>query len=186
MARDRTTRQPAGPRQASRRPRTARIASPTSPSPAPRTARTPSQAADVPAAAPWTRRVRDVGFTRRALVLLGVVAILALSYANSLRIMLNQQRDLATANAQIQARQAQLTDLDAQLQRWRDPAYVKSQARAQLGWVMPGETGYRVIGLDGTVMDDPGTTHVIAGADGGAGLRWWDRLATSIAAADLP
>ena len=127
-----------------------------------------------------------MGFTRRLLVLIGVVAILALTYANSLRIMLNQQRDLATANAQIEQRTAQLSDLDAQLQRWRDPAYVKSQARTQLGWVMPGETGYRVIGTDGKVVTDDGAGTTITTTTPADQVRWWDRLTRSIEAADGP
>ena len=30
-----------------------------------------------------------------------------------------------------------------------DPDYVRTQARERLGWVVPGETGYRVVGADG-------------------------------------
>lgn len=45
----------------------------------------------------------------------------------------------------------QLADLE---DRWEDPAFVESQARARFGWVMPGEVGYRVIGADGQVKGD--------------------------------
>lgn len=183
MARERSTRQPEGPGRSVRRPRSARASTTSQPA-------APIGRPGVPASpgrpTGRTARFRDIGFTRRALILVGVLAILALSYANSLRIMLNQQRDLATANAQIQTRSAQLADLDAQLQRWRDPAYVKSQAREQLGWVLPGETGYRVIGTDGKVIDDAGATAALAGGDPAEGLRWWDRVAASVVAADSP
>lgn len=181
MPRERTTRSPAGPGRTVRRPRTPRSAP---------SASEPVASAPSPKPSPRTRRVgprfTDIGFTRRALVLVGVVAILALSYANSLRIMISQQRDLATTTAQIEQREAQLATLDAQLQRWRDPAYVKSQARTQLGWVLPGEVGYRVIGADGKVITDAGSGSAIATAGTPDPTRWWDRLATSVQAADGP
>ncbi len=179
MPRAGTTRQPAGPGRTVRRPRSPRsAASASEPTRSVRAPRGPRKR--------FLPKLRDVGFTRRLLVLIGVVAILALTYANSLRIMLNQQRDLATANAQIEQRTAQLSDLDAQLQRWRDPAYVKSQARTQLGWVMPGETGYRVIGTDGKVVTDDGAGTTITTTTPADQVRWWDRLIRSIEAADGP
>lgn len=177
MPRERTTRQPAGPGRNVRRPRSPRSASETA-------------TLDAVQAKPGRRRPRlsprlkDIGFTRRALVLVGVVAILALTYANSLRILLNQQRELSTTNAQIAQRSAQSADLQAQLARWQDSAYVASQARAQLGWVMPGEVGYRVIGLDGKVITDADASTTIATTSAGDPTRWWDRLAGSVRAAD--
>lgn len=187
MARERTTRQPAAPGRTPRRPRTPKSAAsavetPTT-APTARSASTASVVRSVASRLPRAR-FRDIGFTRRALVLVGVVAILALTYANSLRILLNQQRDLDTANAQIAARSAKVVELDAQLERWRDPAYVKSQARSQLGWVMPGETGYRVIGLDGKVVLDGGETSGLSAAAAADPTRWWDRVADSVRVAD--
>lgn len=178
MARERTTRQPAGPGRTVRRPRSPKSAVSASEAP------TQKLVTAKPRRRPIAPRFRDIGFTRRALVLVGVVAILALSYANSLRIMINQQRDLATANAQIAGRSAQIAELDAQLQRWRDPAYVKSQARTQLGWVMPGETGYRVIGLDGKVVTEDGASSTISTTATTDQIRWWERLSSSVQAAD--
>lgn len=119
-------------------------------------------------------------------MLTAVVAVLVLSYANPVRILLTQQRDSATAKAQIAGQTAQLAELEAQLKRWEDPAYVKAQARTQLGWVMPGETGYRVIGTDGQVVVDPGSSSSISSTSVFDQTRWWDRLASSVLAADGP
>lgn len=184
MPRERTVRQPAGPGR-TRRTRTPRSA------PSATEAQPAAAASDsiLGAGRALARRLprppfTNVGFTRRALVLLGVFAILVLPYANSLRIMLNQQRDLATANAQIAERTAQVAEMDAQLQRWRDPAYVTSQARTQLGWVMPGETGYRVIGMDGKVVLEAGESSGLSGVAVADQTRWWDRVAESVKIAD--
>jgi hypothetical protein len=44
-----------------------------------------------------------------------------------------------------EAAQAEVDDLDAQLERWDDSAFVVAQARERLAYVFPGETPYRVV-----------------------------------------
>lgn len=128
-----------------------------------------------------------LGLTRRALAVLSVLLVLALSYANSLRIYLDQQRDLATATQQIQERTERIAQLEDELQRWNDPAYVKAQARQRLGWLLPGETGYRVVGADGkplgngVVLD---STNELPPGEHPA--MWFDRLWGSVETADNP
>ena len=39
-----------------------------------------------------------------------------------------------------------MQNAEAELARWRDPAYVKSQARDRLHFVLPGERQYIVVG----------------------------------------
>lgn len=125
--------------------------------------------------------------TRRAAALIAVVLVLALSYANTLRIFIGQQYELATAMQQIEERTARVADLEEELARWNDPEYVKTQARTRLGWVMPGETGYRVIGADGQPLG--GGVVIESASELPAGEHppvWWDNLIGSIEAADAP
>lgn len=132
----------------------------------------------------WQRGLR---FTRRALVLALVVVALAISFGGSLRIYLSQQHDLAVAEQQIRERSTQIADLEAELARWDDPAYVKAQARDRLGWVMPGETGYRVIGPDGEPLG--GGVVIESEQQLPAGEHepvWWDRLWGSVQTANAP
>jgi cell division protein FtsB len=120
-------------------------------------------------------------------VLVVVVILLALSYVSSLRILVAQQHDLAVADHQIAERSAEIDRLEAELARWDDPAYVKAQARDRFGWVMPGETGYRVIGEDGQPLG--GGVTITAEQELPAGEHqpvWWDRLWGSVQAADAP
>lgn len=128
-----------------------------------------------------------LGLTRRALAVLSVLIVLALSYANSLRIYLGQQHDLAEANQQIQDRTQRVAQLQDELERWNDPAYVKAQARERLGWLLPGETGYRVIGPDGKPL---GTGVVLDSTNelppGEHPTMWFDRLWGSVETADSP
>ena len=89
-------------------------------------------------------------FTGRAAVLVLVLAVLTVSYASSLRAYLQQRAHIGDLKAQIVEREASIDDLEREKQRWDDPAYVKAQARARFGYLMPGEAGFEVIGADGS------------------------------------
>ena len=87
--------------------------------------------------------------TARAIALAVVLLILTISYATSLRIYFAQAHEIASTNAEIAERQQRIRELQGELARWGDEAYVRTQARERLGWVVPGETGYTVVGADG-------------------------------------
>lgn len=130
---------------------------------------------------------RSLGMTRRALALIVLLVVLALSYASSLRIYLGQQHELAVAEQQVRERSERIADLEAERARWDDPAYVKAQARDRLGWVMPGETGYRVIGADGEPLGGGVTIETQERLPAGEhDPMWWDRVWGSIETADAP
>lgn len=132
----------------------------------------------------WQRGLR---LTRRALVMLIVVAALGISFLGSLRIYLSQQHELAVAEQEISERSARIADLESELARWDDPDYVKAQARNRLGWVMPGEVGYRVVDAAGNPL---GGGVVIESEqrlpEGEHEPVWWDRLWGSVQTADAP
>lgn len=187
MRENRLNRQPSGRGRSTQRTRTSSSSTgtartPASPATAPRPASALSRAATVAAKLPHPRRI---GFTRRALILFGVLAVLGLSFAGSLRVWVVQNNDLATARAQIEQRSARELQLRDELQRMADPAFVKAQARTRLGWVMPGDVGYRVVDADGHVLSGTEAIEGIGAARGNdLEARWWDRLAVSLRQAD--
>jgi cell division protein FtsB len=122
--------------------------------------------------------------TQRAIALLVVVGLLVISFVGSTRIYLDQQSDMATARTQIAERQATIAQLQDELSRWNDPSYIKTQARERLGWVMPGEVGYRVIGTDGKVVS--GEVGSIKGNNDPANQAWYERIWSSVQTADQP
>ncbi|MDO5285589.1 MAG: septum formation initiator family protein [Actinomycetia bacterium] len=126
----------------------------------------------------------SLGITRRAIALAVVLAILALSYIGSLRLYVQQQQEIAVAKQQIAQRSASVARLSDELKRWDDPDYVKAQARDRLGWVVPGEVGYRVIGADGQVLS--GQVGSIKGPHDSENQAWYDKLWSSVQAADQP
>ncbi len=114
-----------------------------------------------------------------------VLLILTISYATSLRIYFAQSADIAATRAEISQRQAAIVELQGELSRWRDPAHVTTQARARLGWVLPGETGFKVIGEDGRPLGG-GAEITPASAPAPPQEAWWDKLWGSVEAADRP
>jgi cell division protein FtsB len=124
--------------------------------------------------------------TTRAIALVVVLLILTISYASSLRIYFAQAHEIASTKAEIAQRQQRIAELQGGLARWNDPEYVRTQARARLGWVVPGETGYQVVDADGNPLGG-------GAAIGSAGRRaaepqdaWWAKLWGSVEAADKP
>lgn len=92
---------------------------------------------------------------------------------------LAQRARLNAAERDLVAEQVRKAELDNQLERWSDPAYVTSQARSRLSFVMPGEWAYRVV--------DPETaeeTHTPAPTISGSDQAWYADVWTSVQAVD--
>ena len=125
-----------------------------------------------------------LGVTHRVIALTATVAVLLISFVSSFSVYLGQQRDIAQTKDQIAQNQAQIASLQDQLQRWQDPAYIRAQARDQLGWVMPGEVGYRVIDANGQIIG--GTVQTVVNQEKPASQPWYDTLWSSLQSADQP
>lgn len=91
-------------------------------------------------------------------VVLILVLVLALAVIlPSLRAYSRQNERLAELRAEAEAARQEVADLEAELARWDDPAYVIAQARSRLTYVLPGETPYRVVDpetVTGDLSDD--------------------------------
>lgn len=111
--------------------------------------------------------------------------LLLLSYGTSLRTWIDTEQKNAENVVSMQQSQARINELNAELARWDDPDYVRAQARERLGWVMPGETGYRVIGPNG----EPVGEHLQKPAwdpNSPPPRTWWERMWGSVEAVDQP
>ncbi len=83
-------------------------------------------------------------FTVRAMVMLIVASIAFVLVFPTLRQYLDQQVQLEQLRAEVATAEQGNEDLQAELDRWSDPAYVEAQARERLAFVMPGERALRV------------------------------------------
>ena len=124
--------------------------------------------------------------TARAIALTVVLLILTISYASSLRIYYAQASDIAATKAEIAERQQRIVELEGELAKWQDDEFVKTQARTRLGWVVPGETGYKVVDAEGRPLGGGAeiSGEVVPVAE--PGHAWWAKLWGSVAAADAP
>lgn len=132
-----------------------------------------------------TRGSRNL--TGRAAVVLLVLGALIVSYAQSLRVWFDQHQQISALNQEIRDREKRVGELNDEIARWKDDAYVKAQARQRLGWVMPGEIGYRVIGVDGKPLGAP--PEPAAPSDGTAPPQkptWYTKLWGSVEGAGNP
>lgn len=134
------------------------------------------------------RRASRLGssLTTRAVALVVVLLVLTISYATSLRIYFAQAQEIASTEAEISQRQQRISDLQGELGRWSDAGYVRTQARQRLGWVVPGETGYRVVDADGNPLGggaEIGSSRTMISEPQDA---WWAKLWGSVEAADKP
>lgn len=124
--------------------------------------------------------------TGRAAILVLVLAVLAVSYASSLRAFLDQRAHIKGLQEQISERQAAIEELEREKRRWDDPAYVEQQARERLGYVMPGETSYVALDEHGEPIErqaeltDPDTV------DPKEPTAWWADAWGSVEAAGHP
>ena len=143
-------------------------------------------AVDVAVTEPTGVAGRRPSLTARAIALVVVLLILTISYASSLRIYFAQAHDIAAARVEIAERQQRMTTLQQDLARWGDPAYVRAQARERLGWVVPGETGFQVVGVDGKPLGGGAEIDAGSGPAKAPEDAWYADLWGSVAAADQP
>ena len=132
------------------------------------------------APAPSAARRRPL-FTGRAVVLVGLILLLALTLAGPIRQYLAGQAELARLAAEGQALDRRAADLEAQLERQSDPVYAERQARERLAYVLPGDR--LVIVVDGEAVEgDAGT--LAAAAEEPEPVSWYEGLMRSVADAD--
>jgi len=149
-------------------------------------ARTRSAQAAAAAADGASSRVRGPRFTSRAVILLVVLAVLAMSYASSMRAYLQQRSHISDLRAQIAQRQADIDQLEREKRRWHDPAFVQAQARERFGYLMPGEKSYVVLGVDGKPLESQSTLTDPATVAQKAPTAWWSAEWRSVELAGNP
>ena len=106
-----------------------------------------------------------------------VLFILAWTLAPPAQRYFAQRAQINAIKAQVSANKTALEEAAKELALWRDPEYIKSQARERLHYVFPGERQY--------IVTDQSESNVVAPKTAVAknipqGLPWYDRLIASI------
>ncbi|MBF0697245.1 septum formation initiator family protein, partial [Actinomyces bowdenii] len=91
------------------------------------------------------------------MVTLVIVALISFAVVfTSLRAYLSQRAQYDDVVNQLAEAKATSTALEQELAKWQDETFVRSQVRQRLGYVMPGETTYVVVGADGLADGEGG------------------------------
>ena len=122
---------------------------------------------------------RIKGVTGRFVALSVVFFIIALTVAPPMQRYFSQRAQISAVEAQIGASKDRLLKAEAELARWRDPAYVKSQARDRLHFVLPGERQYIVVGAKSQSEFESGEQNAVADQLPDH-APWYERLISSI------
>lgn len=122
--------------------------------------------------------------TGRAAVLALVVCALVVALAYPMRQYIAQRSAIADQRRQAQETERRVKELREEKARWQDPAYVRSQARQRLNYVMPGETGFTVVQPGSTAQRsaDEADRHEASGA--AARRAWYANLWDGVDHAD--
>ncbi|WP_277066316.1 septum formation initiator family protein [Propionibacterium acidifaciens] len=126
-----------------------------------------------------------IHLTRRLVAVLLAGAMVVVPIVSNLTVYLNQRRQMAQARAQIAASDEHIDELLDEQERWSDPDHVRAQARARLGWVLPGEVGFQVVDENGSPYGG-GSSIDRTGASTTEDQPWWERLWNSVDEADTP
>jgi hypothetical protein len=113
-----------------------------------------------------------------------VVCVLVLSLAYPVQDYLHQRQQIAELERAQADQRARISTLEDRKERWKDPEYVRTQARERLQYVRPGEVAY-------VIVDDPAASRtseqggLVTGRADDSGP-WYARVGSSVAAADEP
>ena len=76
---------------------------------------------------------------------LTALGLVALTLSAPIRNWTAQRSEIAALEADISRSEERVAELQTELDRWADPAYVASQARSRLHYALPGEVSFVVV-----------------------------------------
>ena len=102
----------------------------------------------------WLGGIRFSAFTA---IMLGLVVLAVLVLTPTVATYVEQRQKIAALTESVQVTEGEIADLERERERWKDPAYITTQARERLYYVKPGEVRFLVIDDldDATVPSDP-------------------------------
>ena len=118
----------------------------------------------------------------RPLALIAIIFVFTLTLAPPIKSYFTQRAQISALKSQVATDRTALETARAELELWKDPSYVKSQARERLHFVMPGERQYIVTGS----KEDPmqiDSTKVVSQLPEGA--PWYTKLIASVTESGL-
>ncbi|MDN3494593.1 septum formation initiator family protein [Planococcus sp. APC 4015] len=89
----------------------------------------------------WLGGIRLSGFM---VIMMGLVVLAAFVLVPTIGTYIGQRQQIAALESSVEVSRGEVAELEAQRERWTDPAYITTQARERLYYVKPGEVVYLV------------------------------------------
>lgn len=119
------------------------------------------------------------GISTRLLILAIVLFAVAVTLAPPIQHYFAQRAQISALEADVKSNRIKLAEARAELERWKDPNYIKSQARSRLHFVLPGERQYIILGETSAIKNGQ-TTAAPINQDFPLGVTWYARVISSI------
>lgn len=129
----------------------------------------------------WAGGIRFSAFTA---IMLGLVVLGVFVLVPTVGTYLGQRQQIAALEQSVTLTTDEVAALQLQKDRWADPAYVMSQARARLYYVAPGEVVY-LVDNDLADTDIPLEQRAVSGEVEETRVDWMTQLVRSVAGAGL-
>jgi len=112
--------------------------------------------------------LKDLITNRTTLTVILSLLLGALLISSPLQVYLNQMRDIQLAEQAIEQAKQDVIDMEIERDRWRDPNFIRAQARDRLYYVMPGEVSYLVMNADAADLSAVTLGEVLAAKRNGS------------------
>ncbi|GAB2524656.1 hypothetical protein GCM10027064_22620 [Microbacterium petrolearium] len=129
----------------------------------------------------WLGGLRVSGFT---VIMLGLVVLGAFVLVPTVGTFVEQRQKIAALEEAVQLTADEIADLEAEQERWQDPAYITTQARERLYYERPGEVVY-IIDNDLDESELPRDEEPVSDEVEEARADWMGQLLRSVVASGL-
>lgn len=122
-------------------------------------------------------RRKRIDRASRFLAVATVFFLVIVLIGSPLQNYFSQRAQINALRAQVANNQRALDEARKELELWKDPNYIKSQARSRLHFVLPGERQY-ILANEVTLEGSSNTNQVASNVP--TGVPWYSRLIATI------
>ena len=116
--------------------------------------------------------------------MMGLVVLAAFVLVPTIGTYVDQRQQIAALAQAVEVSQDDVASLEAQRDRWKDPAYITTQARERLYYVRPGEVVY-LVDNDLTAAQTPQDEEQVSSTVEQTRTDWMAQLVRSVTEAGL-
>ncbi|MFV0374767.1 FtsB family cell division protein [Microbacterium sp.] len=128
--------------------------------------------------------VGGIRFSAFSAIMLGLVVLAAFVLVPTISTYLDQRQQITALQESVRVTEDRVAALEAERQRWSDPAYITAQARERLYYVTPGEVVY-LVDNDLSASEQPHEQGAVSAEVAETRSDWMSQLLRSVTGAGL-